>query len=70
MDRRLAAASYHLTLAYFGYVEFGDMVAISLDPRVAYVVENGVVTDSLDLEDLKYLSEKAHQIIEDLGSDD
>lgn len=69
MDRRLSTASYYLTLAYFGCVEFGDMVAISLEDKVAYVIRNGVVTDSFDLADLKYLSEKAHQIIENLNND-
>jgi hypothetical protein len=52
-----------MTESHFGSVGFGNMIALDLDNQEALVIEDGILTDRIPLDDLDELDQQAYAIL-------
>jgi hypothetical protein len=52
-----------MTESHFGSVGFGNLIALDLDSQEALVIEDGILTDRIPLDDLDELDQQAYAIL-------
>jgi hypothetical protein len=52
-----------LTESHFGSVGFGNMIALDIDNHEALVIEDGILVDSIPLDDLDELDQEAYNVL-------
>lgn len=52
-----------MTEAHFGSLGFGNLIALDLENQEALVIEDGVLTDRIPLDDLDELDQQAYTIL-------